>query len=257
MLFTIFKESAALTAITILAVVGLLSTLLVPAESKPTPTEVILETSKPRLDLYDIPMEQVSAVSPKETTRTLKHFGYWEPPVPEDVGRGLVKLKTQSGKVYVVAAPAARPFQKLIGWLEAKGYQVRMLGGYTYRRIAGTRTMSNHARGTALDINQLGRDRVTAAFPAGTTEQAAKFGLKHGALWNNPDTGHFELQDSKRYALIGKAKRAKGHRHVQHQRTAKKRYAQYRHRAVPRRGYRLYRSYAPPAETYRRWSAMD
>lgn len=136
--------------------------------------------------------------------------------------RGLVALQTRSGQSYIVAAGAAKAFSGFVNWLESTGYKIKEIGGYTYRRIAGTRTISNHARGTAIDINQQERNVVSHRLPSGVTAKAAEFGLLHGAVWRHPDTGHFELIGSRRFAVIGGATRyAKAKkRHHRHTRVA-------------------------------------
>jgi hypothetical protein len=118
--------------------------------------------------------------------------------------KGLMVIKTKSGRKALVAKGAANPFAKLIAWLEHQGYEIKAIGGYSYRRIAGTRSLSNHARAAAIDINQSRRNVVSRPFPPGTTAMARKLGLRHGAVWGSPDTGHFELIESKKYAVIRK-----------------------------------------------------
>ncbi len=132
------------------------------------------------------------------------------PPV-EAKRHGLVTLRTKSGQTYNVAAGAARSFSGFVAWLESTGYKITEIGGYAFRRIAGTRTISNHARGTAIDINQRARNVVSRRLPPDVTARAAEFGLRHGAIWNHPDTGHFELMASRKFAVLGSGK-AK-HRH--------------------------------------------
>lgn len=131
---------------------------------------------------------------------------------------GLVTLYTKSGQKYVVAAGAAKQFSGFVSWLESTGYKIEDIGGYAHRRIAGTRSISNHARGTALDINQERRNRVTYRFPPGTTEKAKEFGLLHGAVWDNPDTGHFELLVARQYAVVGGAFKTASRHYRRHSR---------------------------------------
>ncbi len=135
------------------------------------------------------------------------------PPV-EAKRHGLVTLRTKSGQTYNVAAGAARSFSGFVAWLESTGYKITEIGGYAFRRIAKSNTISNHARGTAIDINQRYRNVVSRRFPVDVTAKAAEFGLSHGAVWRGrlgPDTGHFELRESKKFAVLGSGK-AK-HRH--------------------------------------------
>lgn len=135
---------------------------------------------------------------------------------------GLVVLQTKSGMDYIVASGAAKAFSGFVAWLESTGYRIKEIGGYARRTIAGTRSWSNHARGTAIDINQEERNVVSHRFPANVTAKAAEFGILHGAVWRRPDAGHFELIGSRRFAVIGggssryaKAKK-RHHRHTRY-----------------------------------------
>ncbi len=135
------------------------------------------------------------------------------PPV-EAKRHGLVTLRTKSGQTYSVAAGAARSFSGFVAWLESTGYKISEIGGYAFRRIAGTRTISNHARGTAIDINQRARNVVSARLPADVTARAAEFGLRHGAIWRHPDAGHFELMEARKFAVLGGKAKHRHHKRV-------------------------------------------
>lgn len=87
----------------------------------------------------------------------------------------------------------ASKFQCLINWLDAKRYPIYFMGGYRHTKIAGTRRWSKHAFGMAIDVNQTARNRIKKRFPRGVTAAAKRCGLKHGSVWSNPDTGHFEV----------------------------------------------------------------
>jgi hypothetical protein len=86
--------------------------------------------------------------------------------------------------------------QCLLRWLDAVGYPVRDIGGFGERN-----NPSAHPTGNALDVNQLGRNVVSVRFPAGVTQAASDCGLVHGAIWSNPDTGHFEMPN--KYGYVG------------------------------------------------------
>jgi hypothetical protein len=124
-------------------------------------------------------------------------------PLPTIVAakNGMVTLKTKSGQRYTVAAHAANAFAGFVNWLESTGYRIAFIGGYSRRKIAGTNIWSHHARGAAIDINQTARNKVTRPLPRNVTAMAAKFGLKHGAVWSDPDAGHFELISARKFAL--------------------------------------------------------
>ncbi|HUI97087.1 MAG TPA: hypothetical protein VLX44_15130 [Xanthobacteraceae bacterium] len=107
-----------------------------------------------------------------------------------DCGR-LTTVRAGSGAIACVASAAASAFQGFVSALEATGYRIDFMGGW--RAHGSCRRCDMHPRGLAIDINQTGRNRVTHRFPAGVTELAAHYGLLHGAIWSNADTGHFEL----------------------------------------------------------------
>ena len=106
-------------------------------------------------------------------------------------GGRLSSVRSASGAVACVTSRAASAFQGFVSALEATGYRIDFMGGW--RAHGSCRQCDMHPRGLAIDINQTGRNRVTHRFPAGVTELAAHYGLLHGAIWDHPDTGHFEL----------------------------------------------------------------
>lgn len=116
----------------------------------------------------------------------------------------------ENGHILVAATGAktsvstvARPhFQCLITKLEAVGYRIDFMGGY-----AGRGNSSAHPTGNALDINQIARNVVKRRLPENTTEMAADCGLVHGATWDNPDQGHFEMP--RKYGYIFKQRRSR------------------------------------------------
>jgi len=94
------------------------------------------------------------------------------------------------GKRISVNPKAAAAFQSLIDWLQENGYKIQFARGYG----RGTVRQSLHPSGMAMDINQTGRNRVTRAYPPGTTEKAASLGIFHGSKWpHSPDYGHFQI----------------------------------------------------------------
>lgn len=103
-------------------------------------------------------------------------------------------IHSRSGARATVNSAYASRFICLIHKLEAVGYRIQFMGGYRHTKIAGTNHWSKHASGAAIDINQTARNRVTRRFPHGVSSMAASCGLFHGALWRNPDTGHFEVR---------------------------------------------------------------
>ena len=102
----------------------------------------------------------------------------------------LETIRSSHGATAEVAARAAPSFRCLIRGLEATGYQIDCMGGY---RRHGSVPHSLHPLGLALDINQVGRGRVTRRLPRSATSIAAGCGLLHGAVWKNQDQGHFQV----------------------------------------------------------------
>lgn len=112
---------------------------------------------------------------------------------------GLVKIVApHSGRTAWLAPAAAPKFQAFVNELEASGYRVGVMSGW--RRSGSCRGCDMHPRGLALDIDQTGRNIMPKGkrFPAGVTAMAARHGIGHGAIWSNPDTGHFELMAGSR-----------------------------------------------------------
>lgn len=89
-----------------------------------------------------------------------------------------------------VADSATGAFRCLIGKLLGVGYHIDFMGGYRSGHCA---TASKHPCGTALDINQTARNRVTRRLPPNTNSMARSCGLFHGAEWRHADAGHFEV----------------------------------------------------------------
>lgn len=116
-------------------------------------------------------------------------------------GAGLVTVRTAAGIQIRVAPRAAANFSGFVADLVASGYHISFMGGW--RAHGSCAGCDMHPRGLAIDINQTGRNRVTRAFPVDVTAMAARHGLTHGAVWSNPDQGHFELAGVHRYAARG------------------------------------------------------
>ena len=92
-----------------------------------------------------------------------------------------------------VASEHSSKFVCLLKKLVASGYPIKDIGGYSYRKIFGTKYLSLHAYGKALDVNQVRYNEVTVRQPKHTIEMAHECGLDSGAEWGTPDTGHFEV----------------------------------------------------------------
>ena len=116
-------------------------------------------------------------------------------------GIGLSTISTASGLTADVNAKFASQFQSLVDDLEATGYQIKSIGGYNYRNIAGTNKLSNHAFGNAIDINPqanpMGRNLITD-MPTGISAIAARNGFDWGGDWKSKkDAMHFEISQAK------------------------------------------------------------
>lgn len=113
---------------------------------------------------------------------------------PSAIGIVTLSLNLRNGtKTVQVASRVADVFREIIEWWDENIEPVETLGGYNYREIRGyegTGTLSNHASGTAIDIN-------AAKHPLGavgtfTTAQSALIRAKastHGLRWGGDYRG--------------------------------------------------------------------
>lgn len=112
--------------------------------------------------------------------------------------KNLVEVKAGNGQKWRVHRDAAKAFEGLFGDLIAAGYNPTSSGGFNYRNIRGGNKLSQHAFGTAIDVNaaanpMLARGAsVVTDMPANTGELAKKWGLEWGGTWKRPDAMHFE-----------------------------------------------------------------
>lgn len=112
-------------------------------------------------------------------------------------GIPLTQITTQ-GISAKVASEYANRFQGLFRDLEAAGYKIRSLGegGYSYRNVAGTKNLSKHSFGEAIDINPRENPWSYSGrtdMPSNIREIAKRNGLTWGGDWNKPDTMHFQV----------------------------------------------------------------
>lgn len=120
----------------------------------------------------------------------------------------LAEIRTRTGKTAMVAEVFAKNFQDFIDDLEATGYEIRRITGYSRRRVAsGSGAWSVHASGGAIDINwpdqvhggypngyfsPRPRNAPMTDMPANTLELANKHGLGWGGAWRTADDAmHF------------------------------------------------------------------
>lgn len=135
---------------------------------------------------------------------------------PEWQQQNLTWIEPVKGQRWQVYKPAAKQFEGLLTDLAKLGYMPTSSGGYNYRNIRGSDRLSQHAFGTAIDLNaltnQLGQN--TSDIP-----QAAQLARKHGLEWGGnwkgrPDPMHFEYTggtpydspvENRRFAGLGTA----------------------------------------------------
>lgn len=116
----------------------------------------------------------------------------------------ITKITTNSGKSVMVHKDAASSFLGFINELEDEGYKINSLGGYNLRSKRGSRSLSEHAFGNAIDINPatnpMGKAFVTD-MPNNISELAAKWGLSWGGDWKSvKDAMHFEWTGRRAFA---------------------------------------------------------
>lgn len=111
----------------------------------------------------------------------------------------LTKVTSPSGVRVTVNSDYASRFSGFLADLEGSGYKLRQsdTGGYNYRYIAGTNTLSRHATGDAIDVNwnanpQIGAGNWKSDLPSDVGDIAARNGLRWGGTFRNPDPMHFE-----------------------------------------------------------------
>jgi hypothetical protein len=108
----------------------------------------------------------------------------------------LATFTTKSGKKVQVNEKALPRIQGFVKELEDRGYDIRDIGGYSYRQKNGGTGLSTHATGTTIDINSRqnpyvkGRAPITD-MPENIEALAGKYGLSWGARFG--DSMHFEV----------------------------------------------------------------
>lgn len=117
-----------------------------------------------------------------------------DPSTPEWQQANLQEIEPIKGQRWNVYKPAASAFEGFLNDLIKLGYNPISSGGYNYRNIRGGNQLSQHAFGTAIDLNSLTNPRGQSAtdIPQ-AAELAKKWGLEWGGNWqSNPDPMHFE-----------------------------------------------------------------
>lgn len=115
---------------------------------------------------------------------------------------GITTLTLSNGKRFQAASAVAPNLMAMAEWWNANIEPITMIGGYNFREIRGyenTGIYSNHASGTAIDINwdkhPLGaRGTVTESQANAIRKKAAELGLRWGGDYRGrADEMHFEV----------------------------------------------------------------
>lgn len=121
-------------------------------------------------------------------------------PQPEQTGLSsseLVPIKTASGKQAMVNKAFAPNFQGFVNDLEATGYKINVIAGYSDRNnVNNPSVKSYHALGAAIDINPATNPNKSTKtdMPLETSALAAKWGLGWGMNWKSvKDPMHFSI----------------------------------------------------------------
>lgn len=114
---------------------------------------------------------------------------------PEWQAENLTWIEPIKGQRWQVYKPAQAAFEGLLGDLINLGYHPTSSGGYNYRNKRGGNSLSQHAFGTAIDLNSMQNAMGQSATDIPhAAELAKKWGLDWGGNWKNPDPMHFEYQ---------------------------------------------------------------
>ena len=109
----------------------------------------------------------------------------------------LSSIKTSKGQTVQVATEYAPQFQGFINDLEALGYSIDSLGGFSDRKSANGNSTSKHSYGYSIDINPAknpNRSTKTDLPVNGVRELVKKWGLGWGLDWKNvQDPMHFSV----------------------------------------------------------------
>jgi hypothetical protein len=158
------------------------------------------DASRQRVAMIQTLLKQFGGGGPRMASASSLGIGAAGPARHNPAGRGLVTITAPNGQRVTVAANYASRFSGLLNDLWKAGYHYQSVGGYNYRNIAGTKTLSKHATGEAIDIdpqpnrgNRLGGGGSRYGYfdPKVINALIRKWGLDWGGNWSNPDPMHF------------------------------------------------------------------
>jgi hypothetical protein len=117
-----------------------------------------------------------------------------DPSTPDWQAKNLKWIEPIKGQRWQVYGPAAAAFEGLLGDLAQLGYHPISSGGFNYRNIRGGDELSQHAFGTAIDLNAMTNAMGQSATDIPhAADLAKKWGLEWGGNWQGrPDPMHFE-----------------------------------------------------------------
>lgn len=123
---------------------------------------------------------------------------FGNPLAPGWQAQNLMDVAAPNGQHWTVNRQAAQAFQGFLTDLVKAGYNPLSSGGFNYRNIRGSNTLSQHAFGNAIDIGADANpmlapgSKVVTNLPSNVNELANKWGLEWGGNWQRPDAMHFE-----------------------------------------------------------------
>jgi hypothetical protein len=162
---------------------------------------------------FTAPDDGYGAVDPASLSSGTSQNGWPANKDPKAILITPYAVALKGGNKTVSLAPgASAALIQMIMWWDQNIEPVTTLGGYNYRDIRGsTSTLSNHASGTAVDINAskhpLGvRGTVSAADALRIAAKAASLGLRWGGTYvSRPDEMHVELARGGKVATVATA----------------------------------------------------
>jgi len=163
-----------------------------------------LETLEPEAPLPSTPAASSAApAGPGAVALGQSQNGWPAHPDPEVVKlvRMTIPLRSGASVTLPLRAETAPALVEMVRWWDANVEPVNPgdTGSYNYRKIQGYSYLSNHASGTAIDINgsrhKLGaRGTVSPAQAAAITAKAKSLGLKWGGTYKyRADEMHVEV----------------------------------------------------------------